>query len=95
MGVTSGILVEGRKCKVRRKTWLPVFALLAASCAGGSPETPQAAPSEAAPAPAGTRVSVPPLPIAGVPPTEAPPGSRVGDFDCCHRCCYHHGAFCL
>ena len=66
---------------MRRKTWLPLCmaaVLLAVSCGGGSPETPQAALPEAAPSPAGARVSVPPLPAAGVPPTEAPPAPVSG-----------------
>ena len=65
---------------MRRKIWLPlclVAVLLAVSCGGGSPVSPPAAP-EVPPAPEGARVSVPPLPTAGVPPTEAPPAPAAG-----------------
>ena len=66
---------------MRRKIWLPLclaVVVLAVSCGGGSPETPQAAPPEATPSPAEARVSVTPLPAAGVPPTEAPPAPAAG-----------------
>ena len=78
---------------MRRKTWLPlclVAVLLAASCGGGSPVSPQDAAPEVPPAPEGARVFSSDPSRGGGYPHRGAPGFRRWDLNYYHRCCHNH-----